>query len=93
MAVVGPVSIARSMETSGGGTYGGGCSMSGGGGGGSLSSSGSSSIIFVSTGPMTVWTILAPRPDARTQKKKTWIRTVRMKASVRLLFLAGSSIE
>ena len=49
MAVVGPVSIARSIAISGGGTYGGGCSMSGGGGGGSLSSSGSSSMIFVGT--------------------------------------------
>ena len=50
-------------------------------------------MILVSTGPMTVCTILAPSPDARTQKKNAWIATTKKNASVRLLFFAGSSIE
>ena len=50
-------------------------------------------MILVSTGPITVWTILAPSPDASTQKNKAWMMTTRKNASVRLLFFAGSSIE
>ena len=93
IAVLGPVSIGMSIEISGGGTYGGGVSNSGGGGGGSLSSSGSSSINRVSTGPSTTSTTFLPSPDASTHTNSTWMMTTSANAAMRLLFLAGSSIE
>ena len=83
IALVGAVSIGKSIAISGGGTSTGGRSISGGGGGGGSSFALISSISAVSIGDVMTCTTLRANPDTSAQPNKKCNATMMNNTKVR----------